>query len=120
VVASVIGAILLILLRCITLDEAYEAIEWKIIFLLAGVLSLGVALETSGAAGLIASSVISSVGFYGNVAVLSAFYFLTMLLTSAMSNNATGALLAPIAIATAASLGVDPRPFLMAIMFAAS
>ena len=120
VVASVIGAILLILLRCITLDEAYEAIEWKIIFLLAGVLSLGVALETSGAAGLIASSVISSVGFYGNVAVLSAFYLLTVLLTSAMSNNATGALLAPIAIATAASLGVDPRPFLMAIMFAAS
>ncbi|HXG85572.1 MAG TPA: SLC13 family permease [Pyrinomonadaceae bacterium] len=120
VVASVVGAILLVLLGCITLDEAYQAIEWKIIFLLAGVLSLGIALEQSGAARLISSSVVSSVGVYGNVALLSAFYFLTVVLTSAMSNNATGALLAPIAIATAATLGVNPQPFLMAVVFAAS
>ena len=120
VVAAVLGAILLVLLGCITLDEAYQAIEWKIIFLLAGVLSLGVALEQSGAARLISSSVVSSVGIYGNVALVSAFYLLTVILTSAMSNNATGALLAPIAIATAATLGVNPQPFLMAVVFAAS
>jgi di/tricarboxylate transporter len=120
VVASVVGAILLILSGCITIDEAYQAIEWKIIFLLAGVLSLGVALEQTGAARLISSSVVSSVGVYGNVALVSAFYLLTVILTSLMSNNATGALLAPIAIATAATLGVNPQPFLMAVVFAAS
>lgn len=120
VVASVIGAVLLILFRCITLDEAYEAIEWKIIFLLAGVLSLGIALEQSGAAALIASNIVTSVGAFGLIALVSAFYLLTSVLTETMSNNATAALLAPIAIATAATLGVNPQPFLVAVTFAAS
>ncbi len=120
VVAAVIGAVLMVLLGCLTMEESYTAIDWKIIFLLAGILSLGVALDSSGAAALIASNVVSSVGSFGNIALVSVFYVMTVLLTSAMSNNATGALLAPIAIATAASVGVDPRPFLMAIVFAAS
>jgi len=120
VVAAVIGAILLILLGCITLDEAYQAIEWKIIFLLAGVLSLGIALEKSGAAQMISTHIVSSVGTFGLIALVSAFYLLTSLLTETMSNNATAALLAPIAIATAATLGVNPQPFLVAVTFAAS
>ena len=120
VVAAVVGAILLILLGCITLDEAYQAIEWKIIFLLAGVLSLGVALDKSGAARMISTQIVSSVGGLGLVALVSAFYLLTSLLTETMSNNATAALLAPIAIATAATLGVNPQPFLVAVTFAAS
>ncbi len=120
VVASVLGAILLVLLGCITLDEAYQAIEWKIIFLLAGVLSLGIALEKSGAAQIISSQIVSSVGGLGLIALVSAFYLLTSLLTETMSNNATAALLAPIAIATAATLGVNPQPFLVAVTFAAS
>lgn len=120
VVSAVVGAILLILLGCITLEEAYEAIDWKIIFLLAGILSLGVALEKSGAAAIISSQIVSSVGTLGLVALVSAFYLLTSLLTETMSNNATAALLAPIAIATAATLNVNPQPFLMAITFAAS
>jgi len=120
VVASVVGAILLILLGCITLDEAYQAIEWKIIFLLAGVLSLGVALDESGAARMISTQIVSSVGGLGLVALVSAFYLLTSLLTETMSNNATAALLAPIAIATAATLDVNPQPFLVAVTFAAS
>jgi len=120
VVAAVIGAVAMMLFGCLTMEESYGSIDWKIIFLLAGILSLGVALEHSGAAALIASKVVGLVGGYGNVVLVSVFYVLTVLLTSAMSNNATGALLAPIAIATAASLGVDARPFLMAIVFAAS
>jgi di/tricarboxylate transporter len=120
VVAAVVGAILLILLGCITLDEAYQAIEWKIIFLLAGVLSLGIALEKTGAAAVISSNIVSSVGAFGLVALVSAFYLLTSVLTETMSNNATAALLAPIAIATAASLNVNPQPFLVAVTFAAS
>ncbi|MDQ3323862.1 MAG: SLC13 family permease, partial [Acidobacteriota bacterium] len=120
VVAAVLGAILLVLLGCITLDEAYQAIEWKIIFLLAGVLSLGVALDKSGAARMISTQIVSSVGTLGLVALVSAFYLLTSVLTETMSNNATAALLAPIAIATAATLGVNPQPFLVAVTFAAS
>lgn len=120
VVAAVVGAVLLILCGCLTLDEAYQAIEWKIIFLLAGVLSLGVALEKSGAAHLISTQIVSSVGSFGLIALVSAFYLLTSLLTETMSNNATAALLAPIAISTAETLGVNPQPFLVAVTFAAS
>lgn len=120
VISAVVGAILLILLGCITPEEAYEAIDWKIIFLLAGILSLGVALEKSGAAAIISSQIVSSIGTFGLVALVSAFYLLTSLLTETMSNNATAALLAPIAIATAVTLDVNPQPFLMAITFAAS
>lgn len=120
VVTATVGAIILILTRCITLDEAYHAIEWKIIFLLAGVLSLGVALENTGAARLISTQLISTVGTLGLIILVSAFYILTSLLTEMMSNTATAALLAPIAIATAAALGVNPQPFLVAVTFAAS
>lgn len=120
VVTATVGALVLILTKCLTLDEAYQAIEWKIIFLLAGVLSLGAALENTGAARLISTQLISTVGTLGLIALVSAFYLLTSLLTEMMSNTATAALLAPIAIATAATLGVNPQPFLVAVTFAAS
>lgn len=120
VVSAVVGAIAMVLLSCISIEEAYEAIEWKIIFLLAGALSLGVALDESGAARLISSNMVGAVGSLGLVALVSAFYLLTSILTEAMTNNATAALLGPIAIATAATLGVSPVPFLVAITFAAS
>lgn len=120
VVSAVVGCVLMILLGCLTLEEAYGAIEWRVIFLLAGVLTLGLALEKTGAAQLLSSGVLSVVGGFGPFAIISAFYLLTSLLTEAMSNNATAALMAPIAIATADSLGVDARPLLMAVAFAAS
>lgn len=120
VVAGIVGSLLLILTRCLTIDEAYRAVEWRIIFLLAGVLTLGVAMEKSGAARLMSDAMISGVGGWGPVVLVSAFYLLTSLLTETMSNNATAALMAPIAIAAADSMGVDARPFLMAVAFAAS
>jgi di/tricarboxylate transporter len=120
VVTAVVGAIALILVGCISLEEAYDAIDWKIIFLLAGVLSLGVALEQSGAAAVLSSNMLKYVGALGPIALVSAFYLITSILTETMSNNATAALLAPIAIVTARTLDVDATPFLMAITFAAS
>lgn len=121
VVSSIVGSILLVLFGCLTMEEAYKAIEWRIIFLLAGVLTLGVALENSGAASLLSKTIVEGVGDWGGkVAILSAFFLLTSLLTGVMSNNATAALLAPIAIGTANALGVSPRPFLVAVMIAAS
>lgn len=118
--SAIIGAILLILTGCITMEEVYQAIEWRIIFLLAGVLSLEAAMSNSGAGMLISSKIISLVGARGPVALLSAFYLMTFVLTEMMSNNATAALLTPIAIAAAHTIGVSPRPFLVAVMFAAS
>lgn len=117
---AVCGSILLILSGCITVEDAYKAVEWKVIFLLAGILPLGVALEKTGAAFLLSSAIVSTVGHWGPFALVATFYLVTTLLTETMSNNATAALLAPIAIATANSLGGDPRPLLMAVTFAAS
>lgn len=120
VISAVSGCALLVLTGCLTMEEAYQAVEWKIIFLLAGVLTLGGALEKTGAAILLSHWLIATVGVWGPVALVSAFYLVTSLLTEVMSNSATAALLTPIAIAAAQSLDVDPRPFLMAITFAAS
>ncbi len=118
--AAIIGSMFLVLTRCITMEEAYNAIDWKVIFLLAGALSLGVALDVSGAAALISHFIIDVAGALGPVAILSALYLITTVLTATMSNNASAVLLSPIAIAASAELGVDARPFLMAIAFAAS
>lgn len=114
------GALAMVMLRAITPDEAYKAIDWKVIFMLAGVLSMGAALEKTGGAQLIGQGVLDLFGSYGPRIVLSAIFALTFLLTNVMSNNATAALLAPIAISIAASMDVEARPFLMAVTFAAS
>jgi len=121
VVTALVGAVLMVLVGCLTLDDAYQSIEWKVIFLLAGILPLGIALEKTGAAKLIAHILVGVVGEWGGpIAVLSALYFFTSLCTEVMSNNATAVLVAPIAIVAATALGVDPRPFLFAVTFAAS
>lgn len=118
--AAVIGSILMVLVGCIRMQEAYKAIEWRIIFLLAGVLALEAAMVNSKAGDLISHQIISTVGVWGPIAMVSAFYLMTFVLTEMMSNTATAALLTPVAIATANQLGVNPRPFLVAVMFAAS
>ena len=105
---------------CINLQEAYESIDWFVIFLLAGVIPLGIAMENTGAAELIASGILDVTRSWGPTAVLSAFYLLTTLFAAVMSHNAAVVVLVPIGIATAGELGLDPRPFLMAITFAAS
>jgi len=119
-VSALLGCLAMVLTRCLTLDEAYSAINWPVIFLLAGILPLGIAMQKSGAAGFIAERAVGAVGHLGPVAVLAVVYLMTSIMTDTMSNNAAAVLLAPIAISTAESIGVDPRPFLMAITFAAS
>ncbi len=119
-VAALMGCVFLVITKCITMEEAYQAIDWKVIFLLAGAMSLGVAMDKSGTADLISGFLIDFVGVWGPIAIVSVLYILTSIMTEIMSNNASAVLLAPIAIATAASLNLDARPFLMAITFAAS
>lgn len=119
-VTALLGCLAMVLTRCVRLEEAYHAINWQVIFLLAGILPLGIAMQKSGAAGLIAGRAVEMVGGMGPVAVLAVVYLMTSVMTDTMSNNAAAVLLAPIAISTAEKIGVDPRPLLMAITFAAS
>ena len=119
-VAALLGCVALVMTRVLRPEEAYHAINWQVIFLLAGVLPLGIAMNTSGAAGFMAEHAVGWVGDLGPVAVLAAIYLLAALMTETMSNAAAAVLLAPIAISTAEQIGVDSRPFLMAITFAAS
>lgn len=119
-VASLIGAVGMVLGRCISLEEAYKAIDWKVIFLLGGILPLGLALQQSGTAALLANSVLQPIINLGPVTLLAALYLITAVMTETMSNNAAAILLAPIALSLAELLGVSPRPFLIAITFAAS
>jgi di/tricarboxylate transporter len=120
VVSALAGAVAMVILGVITTEQAYKAIDWKVIFMLAGILSMGAALEKTGGSALLGESIVNLLGSYGPRIVLGAIFGLTFLLTNVMSNNATAALLAPIAISIASSLGVDSRPMLMAVTFAAS
>lgn len=120
VVTAVAGAITLIMLGSLSTEQAYKSIDWKVILMLAGVLSMGMALEKTGGSELIGNSIVDTVGHYGPRTVMSALFVITFMLTNVMSNNATAALLAPIGISIAAALDVDSRPMLMAITFAAS
>ncbi|WP_119304120.1 SLC13 family permease [Dongia deserti] len=117
---ALMAATAIVALRCIDPEEAYSSIRWNILMLIFGMLAVGLAMEKTGAARLIVESFAAAVGALGPVAILSAVYLLTSLLTEIMSNNAAAILLTPIAVGLAHQIGVDPRPFVVAVMFAAS
>ena len=119
--AAVTGAILCVITGCLKEKEAYAGIDWVTIFLLAGMLSVATAMEKTGAGKLIADAVVGSMGEHPNAVVLCAvLYLISNVLTQFMSNTAAAALLAPIGISIAQSIGADPKPVLMAIGIAAS
>jgi di/tricarboxylate transporter len=120
VLAAVVGGVALVVTGCLNLEEAYEAIDWQVIFLLAGILPLGIALEETGTARWMAGGVVSLVGGLGPIWVLGAMYLFCALLNAVISNNAAAVLMIPIAISTALGLGVDPRPFVFVIAYAGS
>lgn len=120
VISAITGVILMILTGCLKTSEAYEAVNWKVVMLLAGVLPLGTAMDKTGTAELMAGTMIDLLAGFGPTALMSGFFLFTLIVTAVMSNNASAALLAPIAIQTANTVGVAPEPFLYAVTFAAS
>ncbi|HLP07774.1 MAG TPA: SLC13 family permease [Opitutaceae bacterium] len=118
--ASILGGLALWATGCLKTEEVFEAVQWRVIVLLAAMIPLGVALEKSGGAAWIARHTLALVGDSSPVFALGALYLFTALLTEFMSNGATAVLIAPLAIGAARGLGVDPQPFLMAVVFGAS
>ena len=119
-IAAVVGVALMIISGCLEMDEAYRLIEWKAVFLIAGMLPLGIAMEQTGAARLVGEVMVSLAGSWGPMAVMSGLFLLAILGSQVMPNPAVAVLLAPIALNTAADLGVSPYPLMMAVAVSSS
>ena len=119
-VAVMLGVFAVFATRCLSSEEAYQAVEWKVLVMVACMLSLGVAMEHTGTAVYLADCIVGWVGHAGPYWLLSAFFALTVLLTQPMSNQAAAVVVLPIAIQTALQLGVNPRTFAMMTAVAAS
>ena len=119
-IVAITGAAVLVASGCLKREQAYRAIDWPVIILLATLIPLGTAIENHGIAAAAAQQAVQWFGGYGPIAVLAAIYLLTAVFTELMSNNATAVLLAPIAISTAHTMDVSPMPFLVAVTIAAS
>ena len=119
-VAAVVGGSIMVLTGCLTMEEAYRFIEWKAVFLIAGMLPLGVALDTTGAASLVAEQVIGLLGPFGPYGVLFGLLSITFIATSIIPTAALVVLMVPIALQTSTGLGISPYPLMMGIAMAAS
>jgi di/tricarboxylate transporter len=119
-ISAVAGVVLMILTRCLTMEEAYRAIELKAVFLIAGMLPLGIAMEQTGAARFLADGMVGLVGPWGPLAVTAGLFILAALASQVMPNPAVAVLLAPIALNTASDLGISPYPLMMAVAVSAS
>ncbi|MFV0432254.1 MAG: SLC13 family permease [Alphaproteobacteria bacterium] len=117
---AMIGAVAVILLGCVSPEKAYRSINWQILLLIFGMLGVGKAMENTGAAKLLIDHAIALVDGFGPILLLGVIYLLTSILTEMITNNAVAILLTPIVIGIATSLGYDPRPFIVAVMFGAS
>ncbi len=120
VVSAILGCLVLLFTGTITTRQAYNAVQWKVIFLLAGILPLGIAMGNTGADRLLADLVLSVLRPLGPGIVLSGFFLLAIVVTNIVSNQASAVLLAPILISTANSMSLNPRTFLFALAFASS
>jgi di/tricarboxylate transporter len=120
VVSALAGAVLMVVTGCLKPTEVYEAVQWDIIFLLAGVIPLGIALERTGGADFIAEIIVGGSSALPMLGVLALMYLVTALLTNVISNNASVVLMVPVAFETALQVGADPFAFVLAVTFAAS
>ena len=118
--STMLAALLMVLTGCLTMDKAYDAIDWKSIVLIAGMLPMSTALGKVGLVDVVANGFVGTLGDWGPLAVMAGLFLLTTVFTQVLSNTATTVVIAPIGFAAAISLGVRPHAFLMAIAIAAS
>jgi di/tricarboxylate transporter len=118
--AMVIAAVIMILTGCLSIEEAHESIDWRTVFLVAGMLPLGMAMEATGTAQYLANIMLDALGHYGPIALLAGTYLLAALITQAMSNAAAMVLIVPIAVDTALGLGANHITFTMAVVIGAA
>ncbi len=119
-ISAMIGCLLLVTTAIMKPKEAYDAIEWKVIFMMAGVLSMGMALEKTGGSELISQFIFKNMGDLDPRITLSLIFLTTFLSTNVLSSKATAALMSPIVISLAAAMHVSHKPFIIAVMFACS
>ena len=119
-VAVLLGVLILLASRAVRTNEMYEMIEWRLIILIACMISFGVAMEKTGADQYLATQIINVTGQYGPLAVLAGFFIMTVALTQPMSNQAAALVMLPIAVKSAMALGLNPRTFAVAVTYAAS
>jgi di/tricarboxylate transporter len=119
-IAAIVGVISMVLTGCITMEEAYRSIQLKAVFLIAGMLPLGIALQQTGAATLIAQQMVALVGGLGPLAIMAGLFILAALASQVMPNPAVAVLLAPIALTIASDMGVSPYPLMMIVAVSAS
>ena len=117
---AIIAAAVVVATGCLEIEDAYKAIDWKILALIFGMLAISIAMNKVGLVDSIVAQVMGLSPLLGPLFMLSFIYLLTSILTEIVSNNAVSVLLTPIAIGVAMQLGADPRPFVVAVMFAAS
>ncbi|HYE30225.1 MAG TPA: SLC13 family permease, partial [Methylomirabilota bacterium] len=119
-VAVLLGSVGMFLSKCVTPEEAYREVEWKVVILIGCMLALGAAMEATGTAEYVAGKIVAVARDAGPVALLSGFFFLTIILTQPMSNQAAAVVVLPVAIETARQLGLNDRTFVMTVAVAAS
>ncbi|WP_419943296.1 SLC13 family permease [Candidatus Palauibacter sp.] len=118
--SALTGVGLMVFTRCVRVEEIYAEVDWLVIFVLAGLIPLGVALESTGAAEWIAGWIVTLTSTLGETGLIGAFYLVTAILTAIVSNAATAVMLTPVAIVAATQTGMNPYALLVAVMFGAS
>ncbi len=118
--ASLIAAVGMVLSGCLTMDEAYESIDWKSLVLIAGMIPMSIALTKVGIVDSVAQGLVGGLGQFGALAIFASICVLTALFTQVLSNTATVLLIAPLAVTTAQALGVQPQAFLLGVALSAS
>lgn len=118
--AFIAGGVALVITRCMTPQEAYESVDWRLMVMIGCMIAFGLAMEKTGAAAFLSDLIVQHISGMGSTALLAAFFVLTVLLTQPMSNQAAALVVLPIAVAAANKLGLNPRTFVMCVTFAAS